>query len=473
MFLRLKLYRMFLRIATYMLPILAFKLGWWIWTVLCLIFLNRPLQGFPHGHVSEILFGSFVWAFLAERYRVTSFDELYRERTGVRASGSACIVTSFVLLATLYFSRNQVFPRGLLICDLLALLGLTILLHAAFRILCRTRAHLLKPSRLVIVGADQFASNAAVRLQRLSLAPCEVAGFVRLPGQEVGVTGHRIYELEQLGDLNCEHGIDEAVIAVHPAQFPQIPQIIVALNHICLPARAIVDLGEGIVVREKLFQLGNMQMLDLMSTPAESLDYALLKRAFDVCFSFSALLLASPLLALIAIAIKCTSPGPVIFVQERVGLNGKPFRMYKFRTMRISEESESHTCCTSGGDCWSEDRLSLSRRTSFGTFLRNMSLDELPQFFNVLKGDMSIVGPRPERPRFVSRFLQEVARYNNRHTLKVGMTGWAQVNGWRGNTSIEKRIECDLYYLQNWSFAFDLRIILLTIFSGLINRNAY
>ena len=174
-----------------------------------------------------------------------------------------------------YFSRNQVFPRGLLVCDILALLVLTVLLHAALRNLCRSRAHLAKPVRLLIVGADQFARNAADRLQRLSFAPCEVAGFVRLPGQEVCVTGHRIYEMEQLGVLNSGHGIDEAVIAIHPAQFPQIPQIILALHHLCLPACAIVDLGEGIVVREKLFQLGNMQVLDLMSTPTDSLDYAL------------------------------------------------------------------------------------------------------------------------------------------------------------------------------------------------------
>jgi Undecaprenyl-phosphate glucose phosphotransferase len=401
---------------------------------------------------------------VAEHYRVTSFDEIYRERTGARAAGSACIATLFILLATLYFSRNQTFPRGLLIADLLALLVLTLLLHAAFRILCRSRAHLAKPVRLLIVGADQYASNAAARLQRLSFAPCEVAGFVRLPGQEDCVTGHRIYEFEQIGELTSGQGIDEAVIAIHPAQFPQIPQIIPALNHLCLPARAILDLGEGIVVREKLFQLGNMQMLDLMPTPAESLDYALLKRAFDICSSFSILLLTSPLLALIAALIKCTSRGPVIFRQDRVGLNGKSFRMYKFRTMRISAESESDSHWTTEED---------SRRTSFGSFLRKTSLDELPQFINVLKGDMSIVGPRPERPHFVHKFLQEVTRYNHRHALKVGITGWAQVNGWRGDTSIEKRIECDLYYLQNWSFAFDLRIIVMTVFSGLINRNAY
>src|ERR1039458_8712863 len=175
-------------------------------------------------------------------------------------------------------------------------------------------------------------------------------------------------------------------------------------------------------------------------------------------------MLASPLMALIAALIKCTSRGPVFFVQERVGLNGKPFRTYKFRTMRISAEAESDHRWTTEED---------PRRTAFGTFLRKTSLDELPQFINVLKGEMSIVGPRPERRHFVHKFLQEVARYNNRHALRVGITGWAQVNGWRGNTSIEKRIECDLYYMQNWSLALDLRIILMTLSSGLMNKNAY
>ena len=463
MIMRLKLYRLFLKIGIYLLPFPAFLSGWRIWTELCET-LNRPHPYTPHGHLSQIVFGTFVWALVAEHHRVTNFDEIFRERTGGRAAGSACVATSFVLLATLYFSRDTLFPRGLLVCDILTLLLLTILLKAALRILCRNRAHLGKPTRLLIVGADKFASTAASRLQLLSFAPCEVAGFVRLPGQEVCVTGHRIYEFEQLGGLTSEQGIDEAVIAIHPAQFPQIPQIILALNHLCLPARAVVDLGENIVVREKLFQLGSMQMLDLMPTPTESLDYALLKRAFDVCFSLLVLVLTSPLLALIASLIKCTSRGPVFFVQERVGLNGKPFLMYKFRTMRTSAKSESEKRWTTEED---------PRRTSFGTFLRKTSLDELPQFINVFKGDMSIVGPRPERRHFVSQFLQEVARYNNRHALKVGITGWAQVNGWRGNTSIEKRIECDLYYLQNWSLAFDLRIIAMTIFSGLINRNAY
>ena len=253
-------------------------------------------------------------------------------------------------------------------------------------------------------------------------------------------------------------------MAIHPAQFSQIPGVITALEKLSVPSRAIVDLGEGVVVREKLFQVGRMQMLDLTTTPADSLDYALLKRAFDICFSTIVLLLSAPLMALIGVLVKITSPGPILFAQERVGLNGQPFKMYKFRTMQTGSVTESDTRWTAEGD---------PRRTTLGTLLRKTSLDELPQFFNVLKGDMSVVGPRPERPHFVHQFLEEVGRYNHRHCLRVGITGWAQVNGWRGDTSIEKRIEYDLYYLQNWTFSFDLRIIVMTVFSALIGKNAY
>jgi Undecaprenyl-phosphate glucose phosphotransferase len=314
------------------------------------------------------------------------------------------------------------------------------------------------------VGADQFAQHAASRLQRLSFAPCQVVAYIRLPGQDVAIKDRPIYGLEQIDALHAGNGIDEAVIAIHPARFSQIPRIIQALEKLCVPARAIVDLGEGIVVRERLFQLGRLQMLDLTTTPAESLDYALLKRAFDICLSAAVLLVMSPLVALIALLVRLTSPGPILFVQERVGLNGLPFRMYKFRTMKVASASDSDTRWTTKAD---------PRRTRLGSFLRKTSLDELPQFINVLKGDMSVVGPRPERPHFVQKFLAEVASYNNRHNLKVGITGWAQVNGWRGDTSIQKRVEYDLYYLQNWSLSFDLRIILLTLWSGFVGKHAY
>ena len=463
MLLRLKMYRLLLKTCTYLLPFLAFEMGWSMWAF-CVDLMDRAVMYPHHGHFTLVLFSAFVWAFMAEHYKVTLVDELFRERTGAKAAWSASMATAVVLLGALYFGRNDVFPRGLFVCSLASLLILTVLLHAAFRFLYRNKLRLGRPSRLLIVGADKFAYAAARRLQRLSFAPCQVVAYIRLPGQEIAVEDAHIYDLEHIGDLHPGNGIDEAVMAIHPAQFSQIPGIIKALGNLSVPARAIVDLGEGVVVRERLFQVGRMQMLDLTTTPADLLDYAMLKRGFDICFSFFVLTLTFPFMGLIALLIRLTSTGPIFFAQERIGLNGQSFQMYKFRTMRMSDACTSDTSWTSEAD---------PRRTRFGSFLRKTSLDELPQFINVLKGDMSVVGPRPERPHFVQQFRQEVGRYNHRHCLRVGITGWAQVNGWRGDTSIEKRIEYDLYYLQNWSFVFDLRIIVMTVFSALIGKNAY
>jgi Undecaprenyl-phosphate glucose phosphotransferase len=458
----LRMYRLWLKAAVYILPFVAFEIGWKMWAF-ALSLIGRPVL-YPQGvHFSLVFFSSVVWAIMASWYKVTSVDELFRERTGARAAWSACLATAMVLVGLLYFGHHEVFPRGLFVCTTIILLILTLLVHAVFRLLYRAKLRLGRPIRILIVGADEFARDAALRLQRLSLAPCEVVGFAPLPGQ-VPSQGMHLYELSEISKLHPGNGIDEAVVAVHPAQFSQIPEILATLGKLCVPIRAIIDLGEGIVVRERLFQVGRMQMLDLTATPADSPDYALLKRAFDVGFASTVLLITSPFMIAIAILIRVTSVGPVLFTQERVGLNGLPFRMYKFRTMKVNPSSESDTYWTTESD---------PRRTRLGSFLRKTSLDELPQFVNVLKGEMSVVGPRPERPHFVQEFLQSIERYNHRHCLRVGITGWAQVNGWRGDTSIEKRVEHDLYYLQNWSFGLDLRIILMTISSILVGKNAY
>jgi Undecaprenyl-phosphate glucose phosphotransferase len=463
MLLRLKIYRLILKGAVYLLPLLAFEVGRHIWAA-SMLFVGRPVMYDLSGHLSDVLIGTFVWVFMAEHYKVTSVDELFRERTGARAAWSANLATAILLIGALYFGRNDVFPRGLFVSCIIAMLVLTLLLHAIFRSAYRQKLRLERPTRILIVGADTFAQSAASRLARLSFAHCQVVGYVRLPGQEVAVTDSHIYSLDSVRTLNPANGIDEVVMAIHPAQFSQIPRIMTAMEKLSIPARAIVDLGEGIVVRERLFQLGRMQMLDLTATPADLPDYVLLKRAFDIFFSAAALIITAPLMGLIALVIRLTSPGPIFFTQERIGLNGRPFRMYKFRTMKISPPSDSDARHTSQED---------PRRTRIGILLRKTSLDELPQFVNVLKGNMSVVGPRPELTHFATKFLHEISQYNHRHCLRVGMTGWAQVNGWRGDTSIEKRIQYDLYYLQNWTFGLDLRIIALTILSVLVGRNAY
>jgi len=189
-----------------------------------------------------------------------------------------------------------------------------------------------------------------------------------------------------------------------------------------------------------------------------------LKRGLDLVVGGVALVVLSPVLMIVASAVKLTSPGPTLLRQERMGLDGRAFSMLKFRTMRSDAEAES-------GPVWATP--DDDRRTRVGAVLRRFSLDELPQLFNVLRGDMSLVGPRPERPVFVETFRHRIPGYMLRHKVKAGMTGWAQINGWRGNTSLEKRIEYDLYYIERWSLGFDLAILLKTIWRGFLSKQAY
>jgi len=270
--------------------------------------------------------------------------------------------------------------------------------------------------------------------------------------------------MHEIDKLAIGNAIDDVVLAIPPGLLGHLREIRGGLASLCVPMRLVLDVGEPIESYQQLFSIGDLLMLDLQGTPAESEVYIILKRTFDLAFSAAVLTIVAPVFVLIALAVRLSSPGPVFFVQERVGLNGKLFRMFKFRTMAVSSQSDSDTRWTVKND---------PRRTSFGRVLRRTGLDELPQFFNVLRGDMSVVGPRPERPLLVQRFMQSVGSYNRRHFLKVGITGWAQVNGWRGDTSIDKRIEYDLYYVRHWTLSFDLLIVLLTLVRGFTDKNAY
>lgn len=186
-----------------------------------------------------------------------------------------------------------------------------------------------------------------------------------------------------------------------------------------------------------------------------------IKRGMDIVGAIGCLILFSPVMFTVALLIKLTSPGPVIYSQERVGLHNKPFKMYKFRSMEVKEEKNGWT------------KQNDPRVTPIGRIIRKFSIDEMPQFYNVLIGNMSLVGPRPERPFYVEKFREEIPRYMVKHQVRPGMTGWAQINGYRGDTSIRKRIDCDLYYIENWTMGFDVKILFLTLFKGFINKNAY
>ncbi|HEY5176689.1 MAG TPA: undecaprenyl-phosphate glucose phosphotransferase [Terriglobales bacterium] len=462
MILRLSYYRFFIRLCCYPLPLFAFLVGAYI------RFRSDQLGFSPFAYdrsfyVALLAFTSLAWILAVEHYRLCSIEEFFREYTGVHKAVAACMATCIFQLGFLFFYRGHDLSRIFFTATAIALFAGTVLIRTAFRLLLWSADRPRRPLSVLVVGADAYACHIARQLASVPFAPAEIVGHIRLPGQDVAVNDVPVFDLETLAEgMNLR--VDDVVMALPADRLSTLSTLVRSLQVLCAPIHVVIDTGDIPLVRERLFQFGRLHLLDLRTAPAESLYYALSKRAFDMVFSICALILTAPLMLAIALLIKISSRGPVLFRQERVGLNGRPFVMYKLRTMKVEHASKSDTMWTVQDD---------PRRTLIGSFLRRTSLDELPQFFNVLKGNMSVVGPRPERPFFVNEFLKEISYYNTRHRMKVGITGWAQVNGWRGDTSIRKRIECDLYYLQNWSFWFDIRIICLTLWFGIFGRNAY
>jgi Undecaprenyl-phosphate glucose phosphotransferase len=461
---QLKRAHFFLTLAVFSVPLAAFSVAAF------LRFATRALPRYstdaePRPYFGLLLLTTILWAIGAEYYGLTSIENHLHPQGNVRRILLACFSTYVTVLSVLFFYRDTSFSRVFIWLSSANIVLLALLVSVLFRKLWyRSASSQTTSGLLLIVGADEFAARVADSLVSSRVAACGIKGHIRLPGQTCAVQNRPVYELSEMEKLALGNGFTDLILAIPPDRIAELPSLRAQLASLCAPMRLVLDVGDGVWTGQSVFHLGNLLMLDLQPTPAESALYVILKNAFDLVFSSFVLLLTAPVLALIALLVRLTSPGPVIFAQERVGLNGKLFRMYKFRTMRVTPAQVSDTRWTVKND---------PRCTRFGRLLRQTGLDELPQFFNVLKGDMSVVGPRPERPLLVQRFMQSVGNYNTRHYLKVGITGWAQVNGWRGDTSIEKRVEYDLYYMRHWTPAFDLLIVLLTFFRGFTNKNAY
>ena len=428
------------------------------------LFYSHAGTGTLPSYWGIVLLTTIVWAIVAEESGLWNVEQLYAPGGKSRRLLEAIAFTYAIVMAIGFLYRNASYSRLVVGVSAVALF----VLATGTRVFSRVILGFLRKDgrnevRILMVGTDRFARRVATSLLHGEVLPCRVVGFVRLPEQEIAVEGP-VYETDHIPNFSNGHSIDDIVIALPAARLIEIQQLAPALKKLCVPTRVVIDLGEGVGIRDRLIDLGGIHMLDLQPTLAETGSYLFQKRAFDLVLSILILLICAPIFLLIALAVKISSRGPVFFSQERVGLNGRVFRMLKFRTMRTGSKEEADTRWTSEND---------PRRTLIGTFLRKTNLDELPQFFNVLRGDMSIVGPRPERAYFVERFLSEFDRYNFRHTFKVGITGWAQVNGWRGDTSIAKRVEYDMYYLRNWSLTFDLQIITMTLLRMFNSKNAY
>ncbi len=284
---------------------------------------------------------------------------------------------------------------------------------------------------------------------------------------EHGTTYRGIKVLGRIDNLLVilpENKLDEIAITLSLTEYYKLERIVDMCERSGVHTKFIPDYNNIIPTKPHTEDLYGLPVVNIRHVPLSESFNKFIKRAFDIVGAAFLIVLFSPIMLIVAMLIKLTSPGPLIFKQERVGLHNHTFKMYKFRSMDVQPEAKEQKAWTTKND---------PRVTSFGRFIRQTSLDELPQLFNILKGDMSLVGPRPERPYFVEKFREEIPRYMVKHQIRPGLTGWAQVNGYRGNTSIKKRIDHDLYYIENWTLGLDVKILFLTLFKGFINKNAY
>lgn len=321
---------------------------------------------------------------------------------------------------------------------------------------------------VLILGAGSVGRNFYDSLQQYPELGYEVYGFLDdhhslLPGS-TGQYSPVIGKIADLEEVLAKVLIDEVIIALPLEAHSKYATIIEVSEKHGAKTLIIPDYFDLLPARPLFDNFAGLPLINVRDIPLDELNNKILKRVFDIVFSVMAIIITAPVMFFAAIGIKLTSPGPVLFKQERLGLNRRTFYMYKFRSMHVLDESISNTQWTVAND---------PRRTKFGAFLRKTSIDELPQFFNVLSGQMSVVGPRPERPFFADQFKEGIPKYMVKHHIRPGMTGWAQMNGLRGDTSIEDRIHHDIFYIENWSFLLDLKIIIMTIIKGFVNKNAY
>jgi len=373
-----------------------------------------------------------------------------------------------IVYGLLYLTKMYIYSRVVLFA--FGIMGVGLLLlerYAVRRFLRYLRKTGYNQKHLLIIGAGKVGMDFAQKVSSHKEFGYNVLGFLDDDTGKKGteILGRRVLgDCRVLPDLLAANSVDEVIVALPLSAYQKYHDIVDTCEKAGVRVRIIPDYFDYLPGRLKIEEFDEFPLLNIRHVPLDDPFNRFIKRVFDIIVSFMAILLTAPVMIAIVIGVKLTSPGPVFFKQERVGLNNRPFNMLKFRSMRVAEDKSADTKWTTADD---------PRKTKFGAFIRKTSLDELPQFLNVLIGDMSVVGPRPERPFFVEEFKEKIPKYMVKHQVKPGITGWAQVNGWRGDTSIEKRIECDIYYIENWDLLFDIKIMFLTVFKGLINKNAY
>ena len=360
-----------------------------------------------------------------------------------------------------YFSARLLL--GFFVCNILLLeterMGIRIFLRSL-----RTNGYNQK--HILLIGYSRAAEGF---IDRVSMNP-EWGYHIQGILDNHQPAGYSYKGVPVLGPIASLYGylaannLDEIAITLSLKEYENLEQIVAACEKSGVHTKFIPDYNNIIPTIPFMEDLQGLPVIHIRHVPLTNMFNATIKRCMDIVGAVCALIIFSPVMLLTALLVKLTSPGPVIYSQERIGLHNRPFRMYKFRSMGVQDPGKEKSQWTTPHD---------PRVTPIGRVIRKTSIDEMPQFFNILIGDMSLVGPRPERPLFVEKFKEEIPRYMIKHQVRPGLTGWAQVNGYRGDTSITKRIEHDLYYIENWSIGFDIKILFLTVLKGFINKNAY
>ena len=373
----------------------------------------------------------------------------------------------FLVIGALYVLKQLDYSRAVLfIFYVINIVAETVVRNLIRYVLRDMRKKGYNQKHVILVGYSRAAEEYIDRVIQNPQWGYTIRGILD-DNVEAGTTYKGIKVIGRIANLMVilpENRLDEIAITLGLNEYYRLEEIVALCEKSGVHTKFIPDYNNIIPTKPYTEDILGLPVINIRHVPLTNTFNAMVKRAMDIVGSIFGIIVASPIMLLACLLIKLTSPGPLIYKQERVGLHNKTFRMYKFRSMEIQPESEEKKAWTTKND---------PRVTGIGKLMRRTSIDELPQLFNILKGDMSLVGPRPERPFFVEKFREEIPRYMVKHQVRPGLTGWAQVNGYRGDTSIRKRIEYDLYYIENWTIGFDIKIMFLTIFKGFVNKNAY
>jgi len=426
-----------------------------------------PLRHAPRSWDDHLVGLPLVLILAGVAYRLGRMYEVHRLRR-FRDEFFSVLRGTFLLvllvLTAVFFRQEHAESRATILIFYSLVTGLVLTARrATWQTLRALRRRGYNQVPAIIVGTGRVARKTARALRHASWTGMRCIGFVDSKPNRHVADLHILGTLDDLPRLVREHRVAHVFIALPLQRFDEIRRVFACLAETLVEIRLVLDIPALAALSLSLSSLDGLPVVSLRESPHYGINRCI-KRLMDIALASVSLFVLAPVMVTIALLIRLTSRGPVLYRQERCSLGGKPFQMLKFRTMHVN--AEEHT-----GPVWAKPND--PRRTPLGAFLRKTSLDELPQLFNVLRGEMSLVGPRPERPVFVDRFKKTIPNYMIRHSVKAGITGWAQVHGWRGNTSLRKRVEYDLYYITHWTPWLDLKILAMTLVKGLISRHAY